>query len=179
MEEWIKYKGESILREIGFKKGQEILDFGCGSGIYTLLASKIVEKEGKVYAIDSDKDILKELLDKMDNEKIQNIEVIETSGEMHIPLKNNSLDVILLYDVYHLLNNEERSEILKESARVLRKGGFISYLATHIGKAYDINLEKVNERMKRYGFKLGKKFCKRIVHWSSVEKCEIYNYFKN
>ena len=177
MEEWLASKGESILREIGFKEGQIILDFGCGSGIYAILISKIIGDNGKIYAIDSDNDSIDELNAKITYQKLRNIKTIKTSGEISIPLENNSLDIVLLYDVYHLLNNEERNKIIKETKRVLKKGGLMSYLATHIG-SYDINLNKVHVRMKKYKFELIEKFRKLMIHWGSVEECEIFNYYK-
>ena len=103
VENWIENKGESILREIGIKKGQYILDFGCGSGVYTLLASKIIGDKGRIYALDSDEEgLLSKLIKKLEKEQIKNVEIIKTSGDIKIPVDDESLDVVLIYDVYHL-----------------------------------------------------------------------------
>ena len=40
-----------ILREVGIKKGQKILDCCCGIGNYTLPAALIVGEKGIVYAL--------------------------------------------------------------------------------------------------------------------------------
>ena len=32
LEKWISEGGEKFLRDLGLKKGQTILDFGCGEG---------------------------------------------------------------------------------------------------------------------------------------------------
>ena len=53
-----------ILKKTGIKRGKTVLDFGCGSGTYTIPAAKIVGKEGKVYALDKDKKVLDELIKK-------------------------------------------------------------------------------------------------------------------
>jgi len=37
---------------MGIKRGQTILDFGCGSGNYANPAALIVGRKGKVYALD-------------------------------------------------------------------------------------------------------------------------------
>ncbi|MFX0070167.1 MAG: hypothetical protein ACFFAO_03665 [Candidatus Hermodarchaeota archaeon] len=64
-----------------------MLDFGCSSGIYSVIASKIVGPKGKFYALDSDeKDLLKELKTKIKSQNITNIEIIKTTGEITIPL---------------------------------------------------------------------------------------------
>jgi len=53
-----------ILQRIGIKSGQSVLDFGCGSGTYTIPVAKIVGKQGKVYALDKDKNELDNLMKK-------------------------------------------------------------------------------------------------------------------
>ena len=55
---WIEEDGPKFLREIGLKKGQAVLDFGCGDGHYTIPASKAVGMNGRVYALDKDKNKL-------------------------------------------------------------------------------------------------------------------------
>ncbi len=178
MEEWLKSEGETVLRELGIKEGQEILDFGCGSGTYTQIASKIVGNEGKIYALDNDEESLKELTEKIQTQKITNIEIIKTSKDIGVPLKGNSLDVVLVYDVYHLLDKEERITLLKEIYRILKdKTGFLSYFVTHIGY-HGINLEEVQKKIENSGFKLVKEFHKPMFHWSWIEEGTVYSYYK-
>jgi ubiquinone/menaquinone biosynthesis C-methylase UbiE len=43
-----------VLEKAGIKRGKTVLDFGCGSGIYTIPVAKIAGKEGDVYALDKD-----------------------------------------------------------------------------------------------------------------------------
>jgi len=45
-------KPEKILRKIGLKKGQIMLDYGCGIGSFTIPASQIVGNNGVIYALD-------------------------------------------------------------------------------------------------------------------------------
>ncbi|MHA1491621.1 MAG: class I SAM-dependent methyltransferase [Promethearchaeota archaeon] len=179
VEDWIKNEGMVIIRQIGIKNGQKILDFGCGSGVYAILASKVLGNTGKVYALDSDEEgLLGELIDKIKKYKIKNIEIIKTSGEISIPLNDESVDAVFIYDIYHLLDELEREMLIRESYRVLRKGGFISYHATHIGGQYNINLEKIHAKMKENGLQLKEKFEKPMFHWAWIEDSLIFNYFK-
>ncbi|MFX1316453.1 MAG: class I SAM-dependent methyltransferase [Promethearchaeota archaeon] len=178
MEEWLNFKGEIVLRELAIKKGQKILDFGCGSGIYSLIASKIVGTEGKIYALDNDEEPLDELIKKIQVQNIKNIEIIKTSKEIEIPIKDNSIDIVLVYDVFHLLDKEDRIKLLKESYRILKnKTGFLSYFATHIGY-HGIDLEEIQKSMENYGFKLANIFKKPMFHWSWIEEGTIYSYYK-
>jgi len=43
---------ENILAEVGIKQGYTILDYGCGSGSYTIPAARLVGESGKIYALD-------------------------------------------------------------------------------------------------------------------------------
>jgi precorrin-6B methylase 2 len=45
-----------MLQQIGIRSGQTVLDFGCGLGIYTIPVAKIVGEQGRVYALDKDKE---------------------------------------------------------------------------------------------------------------------------
>ncbi len=178
MEDWLNSKGEIILREFGIKSGQKILDFGCGTGVYSLIASRIVGNTGKIYALDYDVDPLEELSDKIKTQNIRNIEIIKTSREISIPLKNNSIDVALIYDVYHLLDKDDRIKLLNEIHRILKnKPGFLSYYATHIG-SYGIQLNIVQEQIKKAGFEFKEQFKRPMFHWSWVEQGIIFNYNK-
>ena len=178
MEEWLNSKGESILRDYGIKSGQYLLDFGCGSGVYSLIASKIVGDKGRIYALDYDEDPLEELFDKIQNQNINNIEIIKASKEISIPLNSNSLDIVLMYDVYHLLDKDDRIKLLNEIYRILKLNyGVLSYFATHIG-SYGINLNKVQEQVKKAGFEFVEQFKRPMFHWSWIEEGTILNYRK-
>ena len=50
-----------MLSEVGIGEGQSILDFGCGSGTYTIPAAKLVGRNGRVYALDVSQGALEKL----------------------------------------------------------------------------------------------------------------------
>jgi len=177
VKQWKKKKGEKILREFGIQQGQKILDFGCGSGVYTILCSKIVANSGQVYALDSDEEgSLHELEQKIEKKKLTNIEIIKTSGEIELPFENKSLDVVLFYDVIHLLEAEQRRLLIEESARVLKENGFISYHATHLGGGYNVSVERINSMMESVNLMLRDKYERPMFHWINIENSQIFNY---
>jgi ubiquinone/menaquinone biosynthesis C-methylase UbiE len=45
---------EKVLKRMGLEPGQIVLDYGCGSGSWSLAAARLVEPSGKVYAADVD-----------------------------------------------------------------------------------------------------------------------------
>ena len=67
-----------VLERAGINRGQIVLDFGCGSGMYTIPATKIVGEQGRVYALDKDKKALDELMQKGEPTGLRNIERMDT-----------------------------------------------------------------------------------------------------
>jgi len=70
-----------ILKQIGIKRGQTVLDFGCGYGAYTIPVAEIVGEQGRVYALGKDKEALDELMQRGESAGLKNIDRMETSGE--------------------------------------------------------------------------------------------------
>ena len=106
-----------ILDKVGLRREMIIADLGCGTGYFTIPASKSVKK---VYALDVQQGMLNILSDKIEKQKISNIQAI-LSEESHIPLPDNSVDVLLMGNVFHEL--EDRDSILNEVKRILSAEG--------------------------------------------------------
>jgi len=118
-----------LLRRIGVKKGQTVLDFGCGYGAYTIPVAVIVGEQGKVYALDKDKEALDALLQREESAGLKNIDRMATSGELEIGLTNGSVDVVLLFDVFHSFyfpKTEDRRRLLVEIRRVIKPSAFLA-----------------------------------------------------
>ncbi len=108
---------DSILGKLGLGGEQVLVDLGCGSGFFSIPASRRVKK---VFALDIQQEMLDILNKKITREKITNIEAI-LSEESFIPLPDNSADVLLMVNVFHEL--EDRSSLLKQVKRVLSRNG--------------------------------------------------------
>jgi len=124
----MKPKAFEALRSVGLKEGMTVLDFGCGKGDYTMAAAKSVGKEGKVYALDVDQAALEEVKTRLKREGLQNITTICTDEEK-ISLANESIDVILMYDVIHLVKRKE--DFIKKLHKMLRLNGLLSIFPHH------------------------------------------------
>jgi precorrin-6B methylase 2 len=64
MEMELESRTLEMLQQIGIERGHTVLDFGCGLGMHTIQAAKIVGEKGKVYALAKDKESLVELMQK-------------------------------------------------------------------------------------------------------------------
>ena len=169
---WLTEKAVDVLKEIGIKEGQIILDFGCGAGYYTIPVAKIAGDNGKVYALDKDGNSLDELKNKAKEEKVKNIEIIKTSGEIKIPFEDNSIDVILLYDVIHsyYFSDDERKKVVDEAKRVLKVRGMLSLYPKHM------NLEEIKCEIEKEGFYLEKRIFTTLLHYYSLTDGYILNF---
>jgi ubiquinone/menaquinone biosynthesis C-methylase UbiE len=107
----------SILEKLELTGEMVLVDLGCGTGFFSIPASRRVKK---VFALDIAQEMLEILRDKIKKEKITNIEVL-LSGESSIPLLDKSVDIILMANVFHEL--EDRFTLLKEVKRVLKMNG--------------------------------------------------------
>ncbi len=165
---------EGILKKIGIKKGQVILDFGCGVGNYTIPAAKIIGNKGKIYALDESKSKLMELSQRVKSAGLNNIKIINTSGKLSFELEDMSIDVILLYDIfwYFPLGSSNLSKLLKEVYRVSKANALISVHPEHI------EIEKLKQEIEKDGFYLQNRFSGDIIHDGEPEKSQILNFRK-
>jgi ubiquinone/menaquinone biosynthesis C-methylase UbiE len=180
---WLKEDGKIFLKEIGIKKGQVILDFGCGAGHYTIPAAKIVGNQGKVYAVDKEDEVLDELMQTTQKESLENIKPIRIKGEVGISeLKSVCCDAALLYDIIHLVS--DRKKLYREIYRILKAGGFLSIYPKHYQLdspgwgLKDMSLEDIIEEVEKANFHFEIKFFKRLMHDDTFDKGYILNFRK-
>ena len=136
-----------VLEKAGIERGQIVLDFGCGSGTYTIPAARIVGSEGKVYALDKDKKALDELMQRAESVSLGNIERMNTCGGPEIELTDQSIDVVLLFDVFHSYyfpRANERRKLLGEVYRILRPDGFLLVYPKHMESEAKGEIESAN-----------------------------------
>jgi len=119
---------KNILEESGIKPGFHVLDYGCGPGSYTAATSKLAGNSGKVHALDIHPPAIQMVLDIASRNKLTNVETI--LSDCNTGLHDDSVDVVLLYDVFHDLGDSNR--VLEELHRVLKPDGFLSFTDHHM-----------------------------------------------
>jgi len=118
----------NILGEVGIRPGSHVLDYGCGPGSYSILAAELVGKTGKVYALDIHPLAVQRVQKIALRKQLKNLETIRSSGETGLP--DNSVDLILLFDTFHGLNDPDG--VLGELHRVLKPHGILSFSDHHM-----------------------------------------------
>ncbi len=119
---------KNILKEIGIKPGYHVLDFGCGPGAYITGASELVGKSGIIYALDIHPFAIQMVQGIASKNQLKNIETIQSDCKTGLP--DNSIDVVLLYDVLHGMS--DRNAVLEELHRVLKPTGILSFSDHHM-----------------------------------------------
>jgi len=160
---------------VGIKRGQTVLDFGCGSGMYTIPAAEIVGEQGKIYALDKDKKVLDELMRKAKSAGLKNIEGVETSSEPKIDLTDESVDVVLLFDVFHSYyfpQVDDRRRVLNEIYRIMKPSAFVLVWPKHMESEAKDEIESAD-------FYLESKYTGTLIHDNhDHEKGQILNFRK-
>jgi ubiquinone/menaquinone biosynthesis C-methylase UbiE len=166
-----------VSQQIGIRRGQTILDFGCGSGTYAIPAARIVGEQGRVYALDKDKEALDELMQKAESADLKNIDRIETSGELEIELTDESVDVVLLFDVFHPFyfpQAGDRRKLLGEIYRIMKSSAFLS-----VSVWPNLVEPGTEDEIKNANFRLEKEVCETITNNNKdLETRKILNFRK-
>jgi ubiquinone/menaquinone biosynthesis C-methylase UbiE len=102
------------------KPGEIVLDLGSGGGIDVLLSAKRVGPAGKAYGLDMTDEMLELARENQAKSGLTNVEFLEGEIE-HIPLPDNSVDVVISNCVINLSADKDR--VLAEALRVLKPGG--------------------------------------------------------
>jgi ubiquinone/menaquinone biosynthesis C-methylase UbiE len=118
----------NILKEVEIKPGDHVLDYGCGPGGYVLPTSELVGNSGKTYALDINPLAVKRVEKIASKNQLANVET--TCSDCKTGLQDDSLDVVLLYDIFHMLSDP--NGVLKELHRVLKPNGILSFSDHHM-----------------------------------------------
>ena len=100
--------------------GEVVLDLGSGGGIDVLLSARRVGPAGKAYGLDMTDEMLALANENKRKAGAENVEFLKGEIE-HVPLPDNSVDVIISNCVINLSADKDR--VLREAFRVLKPGG--------------------------------------------------------
>src|SRR5438477_2562389 len=100
--------------------GEVVLDLGSGGGIDVLLSARRVGPTGKAYGLDMTDEMLALANENKRKAGADNVEFLKGEIE-HIPLPDNSVDVIISNCVINLSADKDR--VLRQAFRVLKPGG--------------------------------------------------------
>ncbi|PIR38237.1 MAG: hypothetical protein COV34_01320 [Candidatus Zambryskibacteria bacterium CG10_big_fil_rev_8_21_14_0_10_42_12] len=107
----------------GLKPGMKVADFGSGSGTYARELAHFLGPDGKVYAVDIQRELLNNLVAEAGREGLRNIEPVWADLEKvegsNIP--SNTLDAVVISNILFQVGNKEG--LLREAVRVTHPYG--------------------------------------------------------
>jgi ubiquinone/menaquinone biosynthesis C-methylase UbiE len=119
---------KNVLSEVGIKTGDHVLDYGCGPGGYILPLENLVGRSGKIYALDIHPLAINRIEKVAKKRNLTNVHAILSDCQTN--LEDESLEVVLLYDIFHIL--EYPDKVLVELHRVLKPHGIMSFSDHHM-----------------------------------------------
>lgn len=167
--EWlVRHKREqeeasTLMREkLELKPGMMVCDMGCGNGYHTFPMAKAVAPGGKVYGVEIQEPYLKMLEEGAKREGVTNF--IPVLGLTYDPkLQENTLDLILIVDVYHEFDHP--SEMLKAMRKALKTDGVLVFLefrseddSVPIKPEHKMSKAQLAKELTANGFKVVKEF---------------------
>jgi ubiquinone/menaquinone biosynthesis C-methylase UbiE len=125
----LRHRGQppsGIIESSGIKPGMTVVDLGCGSGAFTPYVARAVGKEGRVYGVDIQAGMLKQLERKLAGEEFRDVTNVESklASAYELPFEDGTIDLVYMVGV--LQEIPDRGKALREVYRVLKKGGTLA-----------------------------------------------------
>jgi arsenite methyltransferase len=129
-DEWVQGIPESALESFAgtgnpfsvgeLRPGENVVDVGCGAGIDSLIASRMVAPGGRVVGVDMTSDMLEKARRAAEEVGIANVEFRQGYGE-ELPVPDGWADVVISNGVLNLM--PDKTAGLRDMGRVLKPGG--------------------------------------------------------
>jgi arsenite methyltransferase len=129
-DEWLEGIPESVIESFAgtgnpfslgaIQPGEHVVDIGCGAGIDSLIAGKMVGPEGRVIGVDMTAAMLQKARQGAAEAGMQQVDFREGYGE-ELPVPDEWADVIISNGVLNLMPDKDAG--LREMARALKPDG--------------------------------------------------------
>ena len=147
----------TLLMNMEIEPEDNIADIGAGSGYHVFKMAKLA-RNGLIYAVDIQDEMLEEINSRKERDQIKNVRVIK-GGEKSINIAENSLDKILMVDVYHEFKYP--AEMLASIKKALKAHGKL-FLIEYRGEDKSVPIKELHKmteaqaikEMKAAGLKL-------------------------
>lgn len=142
-----------ILEEFNIRKGNTVVDYGCGPGRYLKKASNIVGENGKVYAVDIQKIAIKYVQSEINQNNLKNVYPILVKNN-NISIEDNTADIIYALDMFHHITKPEI--FFNKLSKIIKKDGVLYIEDGHQSRADSIkkikksSLWKIDEQKQNY-----------------------------
>lgn len=112
-----------MLRELGVTAGAAVVDYGCGPGLFTLAAARLVGAGGTVYAVDQEPRMVELVARRARQAGLANVAAVAGDGR-RAALPDAVADFIICVQILHYQKTrEDRVAVARDLNRLLKAGG--------------------------------------------------------
>jgi len=138
----------TLIKNMKIKTNDTIADIGAGSGYHVFKMAPLA-KNGLVYAVDIQSEMLEAIELKKRSKRVSNVETI-LGSEKSINLPMNSIDKILLVDVYHEFSYP--AEMVESIKNALKSNGQL-FLIEYRGEDLSVPIKKIHKMTEKQSIK--------------------------
>jgi predicted methyltransferase len=164
-EKWAQYfddpkrdiwqKPHEVIQALRLKPDATVADIGAGTGYFSTRLAHMVPK-GRVYAVDTEPDMVKYLADRAKREGLKNL--IAVAARPEDPKLPQTADMALFVDVYHHIENRE--QYFRKLGNSLKPTGRVAVIDFKLDspdgppKAARVAPEQVKAELRAAGYEL-------------------------
>jgi precorrin-6B methylase 2 len=149
-----------VIAALGLRGGEVVADLGAGSGYFAFRIAPRVGATGKVLAVDIQDEMLETIRRRAIALSVTNVEDVKSS-ETDPKLPANSVDVVLMVDVYHELAYP--FEVMTKVRNALKPGGRVVLVEYRkedpqvpIKEVHKMSLEQIEKEMRMVALALSR-----------------------
>ncbi len=118
-----------VISRLNLEGNEVFLDAGCGDGHVAFEAYDIMDNEAVIYALDIYEPSIIDLEEEVEKKNISSIIPVLSDIAGKISLKDNSIDMTLMINVFHgFVAQENVNEAIAELKRITKPGGKIAVM---------------------------------------------------
>ena len=148
-------KPHEVIQALALKPDAIIADIGSGTGYFSARFANMVPK-GRVYGVDTEPDMVKYLAERAKREGLKNVSAV--AGAPNDPRLPEKVDLVVLVDVYHHIDDRER--YFRKLEGSLKPGGRVAVIDFRMDspdgppKSARVAPDRVKAEFKNAGYQL-------------------------
>lgn len=109
-----------VIKSFGLNEGDKVLDFGAGSGFWSVPIAKIIGKKGHVFVLDAKKENLSIIKKRAEREGLENLSYYIAPYECTEMPVNTKVDLILCSNVLSII--KDTNNVFPKIKKLSKKG---------------------------------------------------------